>query len=352
MKHRILELDALRGIAALSVVFFHFTLGHTQATYGFNIGCVGVDLFFIISGFVIFMTIEKCVTWKDFAISRFSRLYPAYWFCVSFTFCVLLLSNTELPFESYESTHNFFIKYLANLTMFEYYLKIGYLDGSYWTLAVELIFYFFMSLVLIFNKKNKVELYGTLALLIVLLHRYFFDFIENHSLLHTIRHSIPLLSYFPLFFSGILIYKIKFEKSVYWRWLLLLCCYGIQLYLFQKCYENNLFVTFKEYVTVISFIYCIFFIFLAGKLGFIINKFTTWLGGISYSLYLIHQSIGVNVIIPQLTLRGIPFWVAAFTAIVVVLILATCIYNFIEKPSLQFIRKKYKKAVQPTMHRI
>src|SRR4030095_2287642 len=85
-KIRIGELDALRGLAALAVMIFHYT-GH----YGKNVGHVdrpllelalgnyGVQLFFMISGFVIFMTIEKTRTAMDFVVTRFSRLYPAYW---------------------------------------------------------------------------------------------------------------------------------------------------------------------------------------------------------------------------------------------------------------------------------
>ena len=45
MKQRIEELDALRGFAALAVVFFHYTLENKQAGFHFNIGCMGVDMF-------------------------------------------------------------------------------------------------------------------------------------------------------------------------------------------------------------------------------------------------------------------------------------------------------------------
>lgn len=54
--NRYTELDALRGIAALMVVFFHFTMDRPQGQMGFKLGVTGVDLFFIISGFVIFMS--------------------------------------------------------------------------------------------------------------------------------------------------------------------------------------------------------------------------------------------------------------------------------------------------------
>ena len=64
------ELDALRGIAALFVVFFHFTMGREGLNTFFKLGTTGVDLFFIISGFVIFMSLQKISKGRDFVINR------------------------------------------------------------------------------------------------------------------------------------------------------------------------------------------------------------------------------------------------------------------------------------------
>ena len=78
---RLTELDSLRGIAAMAVVLFHYTTrftelyGHTAPpVFSVPLGHLGVNLFFMISGFVIFMTLERTLTSRDFIISRFSRL--------------------------------------------------------------------------------------------------------------------------------------------------------------------------------------------------------------------------------------------------------------------------------------
>ena len=88
------ELDLLRFIAALAVVFFHYTFLNAVRfnqipTYPIlgdfsKYGYMGVELFFMISGFVILMTtINKSPV--DFVISRVSRLYPAFWIALSLT---------------------------------------------------------------------------------------------------------------------------------------------------------------------------------------------------------------------------------------------------------------------------
>jgi peptidoglycan/LPS O-acetylase OafA/YrhL len=83
---RFQELDALRGIAALLVVVFHFTMHRPQSELGFKYGITGVDLFFIISGFVIFMSINNVNSAKEFVVNRITRLYPTYWACVTTTY--------------------------------------------------------------------------------------------------------------------------------------------------------------------------------------------------------------------------------------------------------------------------
>ncbi len=93
---RVGELDALRGLAVLSVVAFHYTTfyqqeqGHLQPLgFGFPAGNYGVHLFFLISGFVIFMSLERTRSAMDFAVSRFSRLFPAYWAAMAITAAVV-----------------------------------------------------------------------------------------------------------------------------------------------------------------------------------------------------------------------------------------------------------------------
>src|SRR5262245_16693709 len=87
---RLRELDALRGVAALFVMFYHFSMDRTGFERYLSFGTTGVDLFFIISGFVIFMSLEKVSDSREFIINRISRLYPTYWAAV--TYSIILTS--------------------------------------------------------------------------------------------------------------------------------------------------------------------------------------------------------------------------------------------------------------------
>src|SRR5436190_9331039 len=97
-------------------------------------GYLGVDVFFILSGFVILLTAYE----KDaigFTIARIVRLYPAYWICVTLTTVAVLLAGNI-------HRHLTPAQYLANLTMAHSYFGVEDISGVYWTLAVELKFYF------------------------------------------------------------------------------------------------------------------------------------------------------------------------------------------------------------------
>lgn len=92
-KNRLQALDALRGIAALGVVLFHY-LPYYHELYGHDFtppeilefGRYGVHLFFMLSGFVIFMTLQRTENAGMFALARAFRLLPALWIGILITF--------------------------------------------------------------------------------------------------------------------------------------------------------------------------------------------------------------------------------------------------------------------------
>ena len=95
---RFSELDGLRGIAALAVVAYHFGYPAVQnyprtapEPYSIPLGELGVQLFFIISGYVILLSAIKSGSALKFGISRFARLYPTYWLALAVAAAVYFL---------------------------------------------------------------------------------------------------------------------------------------------------------------------------------------------------------------------------------------------------------------------
>ncbi|KAA5548801.1 acyltransferase family protein [Adhaeribacter rhizoryzae] len=356
-KLRYLELDALRGIAALFVVFFHFTIYRPEANYGFGLGVTGVDLFFIISGFVILLTLEKTKSWQDFAVSRFSRLYPTYWACAAFTALLIFVWHIWLGKEkmyiqwldNQDSAAGLLGQFLANLTMFQHYLRVPDLDGPYWTMLIEMLFYFYMAGIFVSKKLKQVENIGTITLVPIIIYSLPF-FANNFALAHKIlEKALPLINYFPLFLAGIIFYKIKFEGPTVRRYLLIVICYLSQLSLFDDGSKSDIYLAFTPYSYMLTFYFILFMLYVNNFLGFIVNRVTLFLGEVSFSLYLIHQYISIAIVLPVLMQEfNLNFWLASAITLGVALILATLVNHFIEKPAMNYIRRKYKRNSKAT----
>lgn len=147
---RVSEIDFLRFVAAMLVVLFHYTFrGHAANNYSLTAypeisfitqyGYLGVELFFLVSGFVIMMTASSG-SLRKFVASRIARLYPAFWVCCTITFVVILSFGGD-RFSANPA------QFFLNMTMLNEFFNVKSIDGVYWSLAVELKFYFLVSLV-------------------------------------------------------------------------------------------------------------------------------------------------------------------------------------------------------------
>lgn len=148
-------LDALRGIAALAVLLEH-SLAHHLPGYlawsnqTFTFGQAGVCLFFLISGFIIPISLEKGGSNSVFWWRRFWRLFPLYWLTVALAFVV---QPTNLSGKSW----------LINLTMLQEFLGQPHVLGVFWTLSLELVLYLGCSLLFRLGLLKKTVLLLTLA---------------------------------------------------------------------------------------------------------------------------------------------------------------------------------------------
>lgn len=144
-------LDGLRGLAVLSVVAWHYT-DETYARflpYGaryaglpvLDQGWAGVNLFFLISGFVIFMTLDKCRAASEFYARRWLRLFPAMLVATVAILAVSQVNGVHMPHGEPP-----LVNALPGLTFispgfWQWIAPIDELDGVYWTLYVEAGFY-------------------------------------------------------------------------------------------------------------------------------------------------------------------------------------------------------------------
>jgi peptidoglycan/LPS O-acetylase OafA/YrhL len=299
-RKRLHVLDGLRLIAALMVVAFHymgydhwyrspwgastskvFPTAHSVAAYGW----LGVELFFLISGFVICLS-----TWdrtpRQFAVSRFMRLYPAYWFAVALTSAVLVLRPGGWDGKPSEI--------LANFTMFQEPMGMGDVDGVYWSLWAELRFYLLFAIVaalgLTFRRVvGFCVTWLAVAALAPILNVGFITLM-----------AVP--QYTPFFVGGLTIYLMqRFGLRRPVLWLLL----GASWFMAQDALHSLVHdadrsvgggLSWRVAVTVVTVFYALVLAAALGKLDVFNWKVLGVAGGLTYPLYLLHEDLGWEVI--------------------------------------------------------
>ena len=317
---RFSELDGLRGIAAMAVVIYHYTWNYNRF-WGhdivipkiFSYGTWGVELFFIISGFVISWSILKQKNPLLFALSRFRRLYPPFWACLVVSIpIVLTLGPDELKLD--------FQSLLINFTMLQGFLGFKSYDGVYWTLTLELAFYLLIFIVAFFKQLEKID-YWVITWLMVTALIYLLG-LSDIGLV-----SKLLVIKYNLFFAvGIYFYKLRSGKvEVSTHVILLLCLVLVPLY-------HDLKASIGCYL-----LFGGFWLTTQNKLRFLGARVFVFFGSISYSLYLIHQNLGYTII-HYLEAFNTPPVVSILVATICSILLASLVFYIVEKPSGKLFR--------------
>jgi peptidoglycan/LPS O-acetylase OafA/YrhL len=335
---RLIEIDSLRGIAAFWVVIFHFSFGvgywlkddpvraAMVAPFNWNMeGLLAVDMFFMISGFVILMTIEKSRSVADFVIARFARLYPAYWACLAMTAAVIEMIPE--PAQSISAG-----QIAANLTMLNLYFRSQPVEAVYWSLAIELGFYAMMATIFAVNQLHNLERLGTVWIVLSLLLLKIFP--QVGAVVPWRIQAATALPWAPLFFGGILVYRIRHEGPTTIRIGLLAACLIIRAAGAPLVYTVGTAV-----------IFALFSLAATGRATFLRLRPLQYLGAISYPLYLVHQSIGFRIqdtVVMRLGLSAIDGFVIAIASVVV---LSTAVTFTVERRGQRLIRQAFKNRL-------
>ncbi len=329
---RFYEIDLLRFISAMMIVIFHYTFVGHMLSYAPDMKFeavdqfsrylyLGINFFFIISGFVIFMSAQDGQV-KRFIVSRVVRLYPAYWFGVIFTGLVIYF------FSQYQSLQVALGQWLANLSMVQSVFDIANIESAYWTLWIELKFYGVILILIVFRVLKYIT------------HLIFVTLVASIFWLTNVSAEVnPFILAFPhwagYFATGIVFYLIRRDGCNGYRALLLalsIVFIGVQNVKFVESMHVWYEVEFSiSTVLCLNALFLSCFVVIAFKES---NSFRTpkflVLGALSYPLYLIHQNAGYVIFNRLVHYMDSKLLVVLITAMM--LLLAYVIYRFVETP--------------------
>jgi peptidoglycan/LPS O-acetylase OafA/YrhL len=326
---RLTQVDGLRAIAALSVVAFHYTTRfnqlflHTSPTHvEVPFGYLGVNLFFAISGFVIYMTLDRSQVPLDFVVSRFSRLFPSYWAAVILTWIVVSAVGLQAYEVSWKAA-------AFNLTMLQAFFSVPDVDGVYWSLQIELLFYIWM-LVLWVTGALRFAAYVCIGWLVLAIVAGFSERIIGIRLPYSLSYFL-LLDWIPWFAMGMTTFLTLKEKSFK--------AIHVVVLLFAL-----IAIASKNQMPTLVFAPVVFIILFAAsrsRVPLLAWKPLVFFGVISYPLYLVHEKIGWLVILKGETLFASP-WTSIGIAFICSVTLAVVLHKAVEGPGSQAIRRFYK----------
>ena len=383
-KNKILQkfeyIDALRGVAILLVIFHHtphawhkvrdyfleiFTNNIGQMAFQFYDNIVGysahgVQIFYLVSAFTLFNSLYKRNESKPFIkffIRRFFRIAPMFYFYIGVVAIVYLFLQIALFQNNELNAHTIFS--LMTFTNGTDPTLINFIKGG-WSIVVEMTFYLFIPFLFLVIKNLKTAFIFTVLIFIGVL--FFLKFLllwggnTNPDLWNTfVFSSFP--SQLPVFLLGIILFFLLHQKNIKYKiisYVFYLCC--TIAYFFAQFYfpEIQFFTIAKmEHHLFLVGVFLVHFIFILAHFPFriLVNRFTIFIGQLSFSIYLWHLGIidilnhyGLIAYIEQGVWNPLVVLCIKYVVILsITIVLAFITFHLVEKPGISVGKVLVKK---------
>jgi peptidoglycan/LPS O-acetylase OafA/YrhL len=350
-KHHFIALDALRGLAALFVFLYHSPkLTFITNNSFINSSVIFVDLFFILSGFVIYHNYKNSFKTVDdtkrFIVKRFKRLYPLHLYTLMVLLLVevfKLLTFDVLPYANVPFPENSLRGFFTNLFLLNSTpLFQGFSwNGVSWSISAESFCYILFVIVSLFFLKNKTTTFITSITVIVLCYFFFFF---NYGDLGIIEHfNFSFLRAFIGFFLGVIIYLVRtyssFDTKKYFN---LFSVTEVVVLILLVIITSQLRII-KQHYYIYHILFAITILVFSYDGGIISRVFSKTifqkLGLWSYSIYLNH--IFIILIFKMLFLKLLKLEGDILLLIDILMIITTCLYS---KYTYKYVEQKFYKS--------
>ncbi len=328
------SLQILRAIAALMVYVFHYGAGLVSAgaltANPFEIGAFGVDIFFVVSGFIICLASERETSPVRFWIKRVCRVVPVYWALTLCVFLIAMVAPGLLGRTVADPVH--LLKSLA-------FIPYARVDGSVqpllflgWTLNYEIFFYLIFAFCLNAGKL-KIPLCMAIMVALVVAGAVF----DPSSVLGQFYTSGVILN----FVWGCLAYLAwralgERARSFAWVWVL-----GAGLLVLTAIVPPG---WPREYVYGLPSMVLLIGLVSVNPGQGVVSSFMQRVGDASYSLYLIHPYVirpVLMIIVPIAGLGFVSLMLATILSLGATIILSLLSFAYVERPSNLFLRRLF-----------
>lgn len=304
--------------------------GTPHETFGWlapvaDLGWLGVNFFFLISGFVIcFSSWGRTV--EQFAVSRVVRIFPAYWFVVCFTAMVTWRGPRDLRPRSVNEV-------LVNLTMLQRPAGARDLDTVFWTLWAELRFYLLFSVLIALGLSVRRVMAGCVLWLLLSLVAASTD--------QRLVEQLLVADYAPYFIAGVLFSLIRRVGPELPMVILVVVTWAVAM--FQLTSQIRAHESYNGYplddraaAALVTAAFVVIGLVAWGRLDRIRGRWLVAAGSLTYPLYLVHKNLG-TLVVEELSGR-VPSWPLLLATAAAMLALAHLIHRWVERPAARLLR--------------
>jgi peptidoglycan/LPS O-acetylase OafA/YrhL len=336
-------IHGLRGVAASSVTVFHLYSATPVSEHIalivpsfidglIQLGFLGVDLFFVISGFVISLTLHNrlrtLAEWGRFFLRRQLRLDPPYWTTIALSIVSALALNAIKP--SVHAPVPSVSDVIIHLFYLQDFLHRKSIVGIFWTLCFEIQFYLFFGVLVLLKVRSDISgrLFGWLMMPLYLLSVACFWQLLPYP------DGLFISRWFE-FFTGVIVY-------MYWRKEFSLSQVSIYLgmllvvLLVNPATDNGIAQVTSATVLIIGLIFLLA-VESGGVQTWLSSRVLRYLGDISYSLYLMHALVGIRLLKVLVGEHSTVSATLALYAVALVVSIAASdlLFRTIERPSMR-----------------
>lgn len=354
--NRLFYLDGVRGLAAISVSLAHYFMFYKEFkldgsfeilvvdlfTRYLDLGKFGVVVFFMVSGFIVPNSIKSNLDKKRvllvFLVSRLYRLYPAYWLSVVIGFITFgfIVEDSNLDF----------LDFIVNFSMFQQFIGFDNVVGVYWTLQIEIVFYFLVAILFYMDYLKSIKAFFVLSAFFLVV-ALVMSIVRGFYLIK-LPVALPLalsVMCFGRIWASVLLDRSSlagfFSKVYISAFLVTLPIISVVGYNVDMGWGE----TWQKYV-ISYFSAMLFFILLTTRFKFY-NPLFVFLGKISYSYYLFHSA--VLILVNKFVFHGLmmnSILITAFTTVLVSVAIASPVYYLIERPCVSLGKKRINKIMR------
>ncbi|MBQ3426765.1 MAG: acyltransferase [Clostridia bacterium] len=324
---RIYGFDYIRGISAILIMLYHYTVHYYDSYYDMGIehgrmgvwwGCYAVSAFFMLSAYLTVCNLRENENAGRFLLKRAIRLYPTYWAAIIIT-TVLTLVFEANKFIGVVPT-------LINFTTLQGFLNVKSVDGVYWTLRCELLFYVLIAIVIKLKMVKRTDIVCSIWLAVAVCYKIAVAHFGKNVIFSACDLFI-MTKQAPAFVLGVSAAAIvKNKKSIH-------------------AYINSaaaLYLSGMIYRTLfIAIVLILMIIFASSNWKFKYDKPIVYIASISYPLYLLHQRMGYIILRSfNVTEYGIKAGIVTALCVVIGILTASMLHTFVEIPSGKYFKRK------------